>query len=39
VARRWVVIKGSRHSEDLKKLGLTPEPGSRYAEVVWARSR
>ena len=39
VTRRWVVVKGSRYSEDLKKLGLTPEPGSRYASVVWARSR
>jgi 16S rRNA (guanine1516-N2)-methyltransferase len=37
VARRWVVVKGSRYSDDLKKLGLTPEPGSRYAAVVWAR--
>lgn len=39
VARRWVVVKGSRYSDDLRKLGLTPEPGSRYASVVWARSR
>jgi 16S rRNA (guanine1516-N2)-methyltransferase len=37
VARRWVVIKGSRYSDDLKKLGLTPEPGSRYASVAWGK--
>ncbi|MBN1205052.1 MAG: class I SAM-dependent methyltransferase [Myxococcaceae bacterium] len=37
VARRWVLIKGARHSDDLKKLGLSPEPGSRYTDVAWAR--
>lgn len=37
VARRWVVVKSSRHSDDLKKLGLMPEPGSRYASVVWGK--
>ena len=37
VARRWVVVKGSRYSDDLRKLGLTPEPGSRYSEVAWGR--
>ncbi len=37
VARRWVVVKGSKHSDDLKKLGMTPEPGSRYTDVVWGR--
>jgi hypothetical protein len=37
VARRWVLIKGARHSDDLRKLGLAPEPGSRYTEVAWAR--
>jgi hypothetical protein len=37
VARRWVVIKGARYAEDLKRLGLTPEPLSRYSDVVWAR--
>lgn len=37
VARRWVVVKGSRYSDDLKKLGLTPEPGTRSADVVWGR--
>jgi 16S rRNA (guanine1516-N2)-methyltransferase len=36
-ARRWVVIKGARYSEDLKRLGLMPEPLSRYSDVVWAR--
>lgn len=39
VARRWVVVKGARYSEDLQRLGLQPEPLSRYAEVVWARAR
>jgi hypothetical protein len=39
VARRWVVVKGARYSEDLERLGLTPEPLSRYSDVVWARVR
>ncbi len=37
VARRWVVVKGSRYSTDLKKLGLRPEAPPRHATVVWAR--
>jgi len=37
VARRWVVVKGSKHSEDLKKLGLVAEAGSRYTSVIWGR--
>ncbi|HYI02192.1 class I SAM-dependent methyltransferase [Hyalangium sp.] len=37
VARRWVVVKGAKYSDDLKKLGLTPEPGSRYTGVDWGR--
>ena len=37
VARRWVVVKGARYTDDLKKLGLTPQPGSRYKEVAWGR--
>ncbi len=37
VARRWVVVKGARHSEDLRKLGLEAEPGSRYTSVLWGR--
>ncbi len=37
VARRWVVVKGSKHSDDLKKLGITAEPGSRYTDVIWGR--
>jgi 16S rRNA G966 N2-methylase RsmD len=37
VARRWVVVKGAKYSDDLKKLGLTPEPGSTYTDVVWGR--
>jgi hypothetical protein len=39
VARRWVVVKGARFTEDLKRLGLQPEPLSRYSDVVWARVR
>ncbi|MBK7858545.1 MAG: class I SAM-dependent methyltransferase [Archangiaceae bacterium] len=39
VARRWVVVKGARYTEDLKRLGLHPEPTSRFSEVVWARVR
>jgi 16S rRNA (guanine1516-N2)-methyltransferase len=39
VARRWVVVKGSRYSDDLRKLGLSQEPGSRHTEVVWGRIR
>lgn len=39
VARRWVVVKGARYTEDLKRLGLRPEPQSRFTEVVWARVR
>lgn len=38
VARRWVVVKGSRYSDDLKKLGLTPEPSTRSADVIWGRA-
>lgn len=37
VARRSVLIKGARHSQDLAKLGLKPEPGSRFSDVVWAK--
>ncbi len=37
VARRSVVVKGARHSNDLTKLGLLAEAGSRYATVLWAR--
>ncbi|HEX8536727.1 MAG TPA: protein-L-isoD(D-D) O-methyltransferase, partial [Cystobacter sp.] len=37
VARRWVVVKGAKHSEDLRKLGLEAEPGSRYTSVIWGR--
>jgi SAM-dependent methyltransferase len=37
VARRWVVVKGSKYSDDLKKLGLEAEPGSRYTSVIWGR--
>jgi SAM-dependent methyltransferase len=39
VARRWVVVKGSRYSDDLRRLGLSQEPGSRHTEVVWGRAR
>lgn len=37
VARRAVLIKGSRYSSDFKKLGLTPEPARPNATVLWAR--
>ncbi|WP_224242786.1 class I SAM-dependent methyltransferase [Hyalangium gracile] len=37
VARRAVVIKGSRYSSDFKKLGLQPEPARPNATVLWAR--
>ncbi|QRK14031.1 class I SAM-dependent methyltransferase [Archangium violaceum] len=37
VARRWVVVKGSKYSDDLKKLGIEAEPGSRYTSVIWGR--
>lgn len=37
VARRWVVVKGSKHSDDLRKLGITQESGSRYTDVIWGR--
>jgi hypothetical protein len=34
-----VVLKGARYTQDLMRLGLTPEPLSRYHDVVWARVR
>jgi len=37
VARRVVVLKGSRYSSDLKKLGIHPEPARPNATVLWAR--
>ncbi|MBZ4376870.1 class I SAM-dependent methyltransferase [Corallococcus sp. AS-1-6] len=37
VARRLVVLKGSRYSKDFKKLGITPEPARPNATVLWAR--
>ncbi|MBL8958093.1 MAG: class I SAM-dependent methyltransferase [Myxococcaceae bacterium] len=37
VARRWVIVKGARYSDDLKRLNLKAEPQSRYTDVVWAR--
>ncbi|XXF76957.1 class I SAM-dependent methyltransferase [Myxococcaceae bacterium GXIMD 01537] len=37
VARRAVVIKGSRYSSDFKKLGLRPEPARPNATVLWAK--
>jgi hypothetical protein len=37
VASRWVLVKGAKYSKDLKALGLTPEQGSRFAKLVWAR--
>lgn len=37
VARRWVVVKAGKYSEDLKRLGLETEPGSRYTSIIWGR--
>ena len=37
VARRWVVVKASRYSKDLKKLGLVAEERSLSRGVLWAR--
>lgn len=37
VARKAVVVKGSRYSRDLKKLGIQPLPARRNATVLWAR--
>jgi SAM-dependent methyltransferase len=37
VARRAVIIKGSRYSSDFKKLGIRPEPARPNATVLWAR--
>ncbi len=37
VARRWVVVKGAKYTDDLRKLGLVEEPGSRFTDVVWGR--
>jgi SAM-dependent methyltransferase len=36
VARRAVIIKGSRYSSDFKKLGLRAEPARPNATVLWA---
>lgn len=36
VARRAVVLKGSRYSSDFKKLGVTADPARPSATVVWA---
>jgi hypothetical protein len=37
VARRWVVVKGSRYSKDFKKLGLVAEQRNLSRGVLWAR--
>ncbi|MGA9520797.1 MAG: class I SAM-dependent methyltransferase [Myxococcaceae bacterium] len=37
VARRAVVVKSSRVSSDLPRLGLQRVPHTRYSDVVWAR--
>ncbi|MBJ6761475.1 class I SAM-dependent methyltransferase [Myxococcaceae bacterium JPH2] len=37
VARRAVVLKGSRYSQDFKKLGIQPEPARPNATVLWAK--
>lgn len=38
VARRWVLVKASRYSTDLRKLGLLPLPAPGAATVVWGRA-
>jgi hypothetical protein len=37
VARRWVVVKGGRFGRDFARLGLTPMPMPRSAQLMWAR--
>jgi 16S rRNA (guanine1516-N2)-methyltransferase len=37
VARKAVILKGSRYSSDFKKLGVQPEPARPSATVLWAR--
>lgn len=37
VAGRVVVIKSRKGTGELERLGLTPEPGSRYSPLAWAR--
>ena len=37
VARRWVVIKGSRYGKDFARLGLTPVPLTHEGPLIWAR--
>ncbi len=37
VAQRAVLVKGSRYSHTLRRLGLAAEPSSRSASVVWAK--
>jgi 16S rRNA (guanine1516-N2)-methyltransferase len=35
--RRWVLVKAGRHGGELRRLGLSQLPQSRYGPVVWAR--
>ena len=37
VARKAVLLKGSRYSSDLRELGIEPLPARPNATVVWAR--
>jgi 16S rRNA (guanine1516-N2)-methyltransferase len=37
VARRCVLVKGSRYSQDFKKLGLVSATSSRSRKILWAR--
>ena len=37
VARKAVLVKGSRYSSDLRKLGIEPMPARPNATVLWAR--
>jgi len=37
VARRWVVVKGGRYTQEFRRLGLTHAMTSRFKSTVWAR--
>lgn len=37
VCRRGVLVKLARHSSEWRRLNLTPERGSPYSPIAWAR--
>ncbi len=39
VARRWVVVKSASYTPAMKRMGLQPEPASRFSNIIWARVR